>query len=531
MNLKSLSPVVLAASFAALFLACSKDATNVELAPHTADYAFPLFSTSLNTTDLFSQLLSDSSSTDALIFHPDKTITLIYSGDVAEKPASDIFNFLKDIPPVPLVDSVVAAPSKVPNGVDLHYALLKGGTVQAYAWNTTIPEPLTLTISAPQLTKGGQPLLWTFNVNPGLAFIWTTYPAQPQSLAGYELTSQDDSIYFYSTWKRKDGSILYPAPGPIAGAPPAILYLKDLEFKYVQGHWGYQLYPLTRDTIEIDINKSNLKGNITVKDPKVTMTVLNSWGFPTRGKIKYLSFIGRDGVNRELKSTILDTAGVDWDWPQFIKNEVGQTKVTHFVFDGSNSNIAAIFNSQPVRLVYEIDGISNAENDLNLVGFITDSSTLKFAMKVELLLEGTAQNFASNDTLNLSFGDLDDLDPLEYEDAEFKLVTENEMPMGASLQLYFLDNQGVRTDSLFQNGQVEAIKAAPVDANGRATEAARVETFIPMTVARFNKIKDAKRAYVQLYFSTTDNGQKNVKLLADANLRLKMGLRVRKKFQ
>lgn len=41
-----------------------------------------------------------------------------------------------------------------------------------------------------------------------------------------------------------------------------------LKFSYVEGYWGYQLYALTRDTIEININQTDLRGDIKVKNPK-----------------------------------------------------------------------------------------------------------------------------------------------------------------------------------------------------------------------------------------------------------------------
>lgn len=514
---------------ALLFFACTKrDFDGAEFPGHTSEYAFPLFQTSINTDDILPNLLNDTLAGDTLIFHPDRTVTLIYSGKLAEKPASDIFTFFSDVI-VPVFDTVTAAPTKAPDGVDLHYAQLKSGEINLWAWNTTRTEPLTCHFFIPQMTKNGQPFDLTFTVPPTTGSFPPSYASQVFSVAGYELTSEDDSIYFRYEAFLPDGTPV-EMEGPGTDAPPIAVFIKGLKFQYVQGYWGYQVYQLTRDVIEIDINQTNLTGNIRVKDPKVTMTVRNSWGFPTTGKVKYLSFIGKDGITRELVSTVLDTAGVEWDYPSYAADEVGQTKVTDFVFDGTNSNIADIFNSEPVRMIYEVDGIANIDQDTTLIGFITDSSTIQFAIRVELLLEGAVRDFAASDTIDLDLNELDDLDPADYEGVEFKLVTENELPMAAKMQLYFQDAAGTTIDSLFQNGPAEAIKAAPVGADGRPTTTARAETFIPMDVPRFNRLKSAERAFFNTYLTTTDDGQADVKVLSDSNIRLGMGVKVKRKF-
>ncbi|MFM8485084.1 MAG: hypothetical protein ACKOCH_02025, partial [Bacteroidota bacterium] len=74
---------------AALFwLSCTKvNLDNAELGDRTADYAFPLFSTEIKLKDLLVNLLNDTLSGDTIFVNPDNSVTLFYSGDVAEKKA------------------------------------------------------------------------------------------------------------------------------------------------------------------------------------------------------------------------------------------------------------------------------------------------------------------------------------------------------------------------------------------------------------------------------------------------------------
>ncbi|MBL7802940.1 MAG: hypothetical protein JNL02_04330, partial [Saprospiraceae bacterium] len=314
------------------------------------------------------------------------------------------------------------------------------------------------------------------------------------------------------------------------GAPGVGVVFNNLEFSYLEGYWGYTEYPLTRDTIEIDINQTDLKGDVKVVNPKVTMTVFNSWGFPTRGVVKYLAFIGQDGQELALESTLFNNDSVDFNYPSWAANEVGQTKYTYFTLDTSNSNIADIFNAQPTRLIYDVAGISNALKDPSIVGFMTDSSVIGLNMRVELQLAGSVKNFGAEQTLDLNFGENSEIDTAKIESVEFKLVTENGTPISNRVQLYFQDSLGVVIDSLFADGARDIMQAAPVDNQGLVYAVQRTETYVPMDVARFDRIRQAKTAYLKLAFSTytaPDGSQQPIKLLANMNVTFKMGLKVR----
>jgi hypothetical protein len=312
-----------------------------------------------------------------------------------------------------------------------------------------------------------------------------------------------------------------------------IIGYTGLKFAYVEGYWGYQLYSLTRDTIEIDINQTDLRGDIKVVNPKVTMRVRNSWGFPTRGVIKYLSFIGQNGEVLELQGSVFQNNGtyeyVDFDYPSFAAGEVGQEKITDIVLDETNSNIADIFNLQPKRLIYEVDGVSNANLDPNLIGFITDKSILALQMRVEMVLEGSAKNFGAEQTLDLDFGEFGSLDSANIESVEFKLVTENGTPVDINAQIYFRDEAGNNVDSLFDAGTRKIMQSAPVGAGGIANGITRTETFIPMSAARFDHIRTTKEAFLKAYFTTAEEGTIPVKLLADNTAVVKMGIKVKKR--
>jgi hypothetical protein len=525
MHYKQLLRLILPVLFVSFLVcpACKKaDFDDVELAGHSPEFAFPLFSTTLTLEDLMFKILNDTLSGDTIVVNPDGTMTLYYTGDVAEKPASDIFSDLAG-GSFPLPDTVSTSPIDAPDGVTVYRADLSKGSIEVYVINI-LPDTLNCTLRIPQMSKNGEVFVYPFIVLPG-----TTYVSPLIDLNGYTLESDSNTLQFVYTAYKPNGERVKIEAFP--GVPGFFITFSTLEFSYLEGYWGYQQYSLIRDTIEIDINQTDLVGDVQIKNPKVTMRIANSWGFPTRGKIKYLSFIGKDDHEIPLHSPILVDSAVDFNYPSWAFGEVGQTKYTEITLDETNSNIAEIFNAQPTRLIYEVDGISNAQNDTSIIGFLTDSSTIKFAMSVELLLEGSAKNFGAEQTLDLNFGDLGDLDTSKLESVEFKLVSENGTPISSNLQLYFLDENGAYVDSLFSGGAQFVMEAAPVNSEGIATGVTRTEHFIPMSAQQFERVRQSKKAFLTTAFTTAQNGTIPVKLLATNDVTIKMGLKAKTKFE
>lgn len=506
-----------------IWSACKKsDFDQLDLEDHNAEFAFPLFTTNLQLEDLLFKVLNDTLSGDTLFINPDGTMTLFYTGDVAEKPATDIFSTFPS-GPAPIPDTFYKYPFYSAEGVTIREAVFKGGTVNMVVLNST---GVTLTgfLSVPQLTKDGQTLKLPMTIPPNASFPWVS---PLFDLTGWRAESDSNKLEFhYELYTPTGDRVRVPDIAP--GTPGIFVVFQGLILSYLEGYWGYSSYPLTRDTINIDINQTTLDGGVTIKNPKVTMLIANSWGFPTRGYIKELSFISQTDQLIPLVTTAFNNDSIDFNYPHF-PNEIGQTKYTEVTLDESNSNIAEIFNSQPKALVYEVEGISNVQRDSTLIGFLTDSSTIKLGVRVELLLEGTAKNFGAEQEMDLNFGEYSGLDTSKIESVEFKLVTENSTPISVDMQIVFLNEAGQAVDSLFTDGALAIMQSAPVT-NGVASGTTRQENFIPMSAARFDRIRQTKKAILKTSFTTAENGTVPVKLLANNTAVVKMGIKVKTKF-
>ena len=173
-----------------------------------------------------------------------------------------------------------------------------------------------------------------------------------------------------------------------------------------------------------------------------------------------------------------------------------------------------------------MEAFPNPDNDTTIRGFLTDSSSFLAQVEVILPVFGTLADFGVFDTLKVETFDFDiDLGEFgEADFAEFKLVTENEMPLDVDLQLYFADENGRILDSLFETSQ-RIIVAAPVDENGIVTQSVRKEIFSRMENERFEQLNQTRNLILKSNFSSVNNGTTNVQLRGSQKVEIGMGLK------
>jgi hypothetical protein len=492
----------------------------IEVDGPNPEYAFPLFQSSLNIDDLLGNALNDTLPGDTILVDANGNITLVYSGDVTEVRARRLFVFLDTVLSgfVPLIDTFAYAPFNAPPNLDIKRSDLSAGTITIGGQNTTT-DTITGSVQIPQLTLNGVPFRYDFKVAPG-----ANIASPAVEMKGYRLTSTNDSLFFrYEAYLPNGTRIKLPL---INGVFPALLaVIQNLEFSYLEGYWGNERFPINRDTIAIDLNQTNFSGgDIKIKDPRVTVNVTNSFGFPSRGNIKTLQFEGRDGTFYPLQSSVISNGGIDFAFPPL--TDIGGSRTTTFYFDKSNSNIASVFNAQPISMDYDVEGIANVLQDPNFTGFLTDSSFIKFGITVELPMEGSIRNFGSVNEIDLNFDTQANTGNTgKIISAELKLISENGMPLGASGQIYFLDAQGVVLDSLFA-GNKPLMIPAPVGANGVPTGNSKLEQLIPISAARFEAIKNSKKARIKTIIETTNGGTQNVRILSKQKVNIRMGVKL-----
>lgn len=494
-----------------LFVGCNQfaDLEDAESSQYEAEYAVPL----LNTRFSMNNLLENFEENAVLTVLPDGLLRLQYSGDVLTETADDVFAAinltLSQAGIIPLASARQALPFSGPQGLEIDRMELKQGQLNWLISNCH-NKAITATITFPTVQRDGVPLTITRNI---AAYSGTgdcpslNNALSPISLADYVITPQNDSIYVDYYAVDSDGVEVPPSPS-------TFILIGNLAFSYAEGYLGQIVHSGGRDTIEIDFFDNWIRGDVFFEDPVITFNFTNSFGIPTRSVIDVFNIINVNGEVLPLESPFI-TNGIDFPYP--LLSEVGQVKETNFVFSRDNSNIREVLGSGPVAIDYDVDASTNPDANTALRGFVTDSSFYRVRVDVDLPLYGSAINFGVRDTFDIDFQSLENVD---Y--AEFKLVTENALPVAIGVQGYFQDENGQTLDSLFAT-TTRIVAGAPVNALGRPTGTQTTITYSDFPADRFQNIRTAKRIEIVATFFTTTEGQQSVQILADQDVIVKLG--------
>lgn len=487
------------------------DFDNIDTVRYQGEYAIPLVNTQLSMRDVLPELETNSTIT----IDPDGLLRLHYEGDVISQSSDDVFaNINAQLPPIiPVTSKRMALSFNTPDGLQIDHIIFKAGAL-FYAFQSKESEAMNVNIRFPQIKKEGEMLEFDVFIGPyfpGNNPPTTTNAFNPASLAGYELITEQDSIYIEYEALKPDGE-----PGVLESF---FIRLQDLAFFYAEGFLGTLVFEGGRDTISIDFFDDWIQGDIFFEEPKITYYLENGFGLPTRSIINVMEVQTVKGDILPFESEVIGLGkGVDFDYPSL--NEVGEIKTTVFTFNKDNSNITEILGAGPTAIDYEVNALTNPDSNLAVRGFITDSSYYKVRMEVDLPMYGKVANFEARDTINISLENWQDVIA-----AEFKIVAENNSPLDVIVQGYFMSPFGVRLDSLLAAPQ-RLITGAPVNQNGNVTQSVEAVNFAPFPAENFERIKDADRIVISATFASTNNGSTPVKVYADQDVKIRVGAKV-----
>ncbi len=492
-----------------LVFTCSKvdNLNELELAERDAEYALPIFQTSTTIRDIL-EGLDDST---ALEVSEEGLLTLRYKGRFTSRTSQDLFDVLSafDNIPLPIQDTVSVFPFEVPNQMDIDFAILKQGTVR-FGFQSFHDEPVQVEFRLPNLiSPTGEAYSYRRSV-PANPSTGTTIVSPLVDFSEYEIHPYNDSLFIEYDCIKPNGdkdtlSNFY-------------LIISGFEASYIEGYLGNDIYELERDTIDIDFFDNWTRGDVFFDDPKLNITVSNSFGFPVRSKANLVEVFTVKGDKLPLRSTYIND-GVDFEYP--LLNEVGETKYTIFAFDRTNSNIDSILGAGPVAIDYDFDALPNPDGDTTIRGFLTDTSAFTVQVEAELPLAGKTNGFAVTDTVDVSLKFYEEL-----KEAEFKLIADNSMPLDLTIQAFFVDADGIVLDSLFQ-GAAKLVEAAPVDNNGDVVEEKQTITFTTVDVVKYRRIQSAKSIHIRTSFSSYNNGTSTVRIRAQQGVEVRMGMKVK----
>ena len=508
--MKFLLKKVLPLSFMMIIAFACTDLEQLEIEEYTAEYALPLFKSDISLQDIISNRVDNTS----LTVDTDGQLTLNYKGALLRRSANDIFNFTAAFLPIEVTDTVFHISNEdfeIPGSIEIDFLNLKKGqlTIQ---YESDIPDDLVVNVTIPQFVKDGVAYTNTFN-----STFDGTLPIQGgilgDNLAGYQIDGSGDTLI----------TVLYDAilsDGSKVILPSFLMVLTNLEYDYAEGFLGNDIYDIGRDTIEIDFFENWEQGIVNFEDPKFKLTAFNSFGFPLDANFLSIDVIGIEGERLSLESTSIDN-GVGVGFPSL--DQIGEVIQTNFSFTKDNSNIREVLGVGPAVVEYELDGEPNPNLDPDSRGFMTDTSAIEVQMEVELPLNGYTFGFALKDTFDIDLSNYENVNS-----AEFKLITENGIPLGLDLEIAFADeNFNILEELTTSDGSNNYITAAPVDSEGSVNGVSEKVIIDNFDSARFSNLKSAKKILIRTSFNTTNSSiPQLVKFNAEQEVKSRMGLKV-----
>ena len=468
-------------------------------------YAVPLVNTTARILDI-EQSTGDNTS---ILVDDEGKVTIFYNGNVIRNTTATTFPPVPGIVigelPLPAPETVLSLEDLVPfeGGFILNKATFTRNSLQ-YRVKSAVQEKISIRIFIPQITKNGAVFSQTFDIHED-GIYGESFSTPYYDLEGWTLISDDNnlSIFYEAT----------TASGDLITLDEAGLNFSLLAFKYIEGFFTQNNSSESGEVITIGVYSTWISGGFDFEDPKLTIKVQNSFGFPVRTKFNKLELTNVKGEKSNVEGTFIDE-GFDFNYPTL--DEKGTVAYSEFILDKTNSNIQTVFNEKVKLVRYDVTATGNPDNDDSIIGFLTDTSFYNVDIAIELPLETSIND--------LILGDTFDIDLSSYEEvinAEFKLITENKFPYEMEVQAYMLDANGVAIDSLFRD---EAYQVAGADTSAGSTNdsptSIRYTTF---DNAAFAKIRSAEQIAIKAKFNNTEGQEGPQWIYEDYGIDIKIG--------
>jgi hypothetical protein len=261
------------------------------------------------------------------------------------------------------------------------------------------------------------------------------------------------------------------------------------------------------------------------EDPRVVVSVNNSFGFPMSVTFSKLSATSSTGTN--IPVTINGTDSIlDLTRPLTPNDSAALTTRT---FNKDNSNIKNALNAQPKQVAFTISAKANPKGKVSLPTppFLKSDSKAEINLDVVFPLWGKCTKFGTNDVFGFDYGEL-------FGNAtgiEFKVWINNGLPAGGTLTLIFCGKDTAEIDRITTD--LSIIEPSPYDKTTGISTGITEHDF----TLKFYKLEDLPKiklckvstAFHTPYTNGTDasGGVEIIKVMSDNTMQMKIGMKVK----
>ncbi len=310
--------------------------------------------------------------------------------------------------------------------------------------------------SIPELTLDGVPFTASTNldytgslpVNLMTAFDVSDHLMDFTSSSGNALTIEANFIVTHS------GE--FTSPGDMLDFE---LILSSNSIKYAYGYLGQYTGLSESNSQEVDLFQDIENGQFYFADPALELTFYNSSGIPMEFAVTSIYDPQSSG------GVTITGGGLDAIPTIEAASQPGEVAQTFHRIDNENMDpdLSDLLSDGPFELTYTAEATTNPDGFMQ--NWVLDTSTVTMEARVILPLHGYANNYVFADTipsdlsedLDLSIDSAGTLSTDDIEQVTFRIIADNGLPIDARVQVYFLDGNMMKIDSLFDVAELQHV--------------------------------------------------------------------------
>ncbi|MFN8257354.1 MAG: hypothetical protein U0W24_16795 [Bacteroidales bacterium] len=274
---------------------------------------------------------------------------------------------------------------------------------------------------------------------------------------------------------------------------------------------------LNTQTVNFGFDKFDNLGEVYLKDPKMTFSILNYWNVATRFRFRDFYY-----YKTESSPGIPVTGPVVNNWINVdLPVSPAVMAITEIEFNKTNSNIDSVISSLPHHVTFAGDFETIPGGPFTIDPGSADSVKLKINVPLDLRVS----DLVMHDTLEFKLGDQVGDDTSKISSLQLNVICDNGYPMDLELQLYFTDENYIITDSLSNTG---IFIGSGVVENGLVTESTKTTNIIKIEGEKKINILQSEFIILYAWFKTANADlDENVKIYSTYTLGLKLGALVK----
>jgi hypothetical protein len=286
---------------------------------------------------------------------------------------------------------------------------------------------------------------------------------------------------------------------------------------YASGYFGQTTVTAGPETTPFSIFSKVIGGSLQIEDVKIDLQLQNGIGVDARLNINNLTSINtRTGTSIPLMHPVIGSnININRAW---LDNAGSLVRTANsYTLTPQNSNIKQFLENLPDKVSYSLKADVNPLGDVSgHRDFILYGEGLKANLNIELPLSLIASNLALADTLDLS---IDQQQADKIKQGTFTLFANNGFPFDAAVQLYILDANSNRVDSIMP--LIDHIDEAPVGTDLKVISKKLTKLVIPVNESRMRVLLHSKKLLLVTTFNTTAQPS-YIKIYSDYTIDLKL---------